>query len=842
VGIQQIPAYIVKMNLNGDTLEMKKITVTIVLTLCFLLVLSIGASYAAEYAHPEVLASTEWLATNLKDPTIVIVDSRSPQDGTAYAGGHIPGAVKLDPLVDLADPQNKVKYQMLTIGQFEELMGKLGISNNKTVVVYDASGGLYSAYLWWGLKYYGHDNVKILNGGLTKWLKEGRPTEKVDVQPVKATFKAQVRPELLSTIPDVKQAIASPDIYIVDALPEANHIAGHIPTAKNIPAPSHIDPATQTLLSPEVLMQLWAQEGLNPKDRVITYCGGGLYGSFDTFIAYLLGYEKVSLYDGSWIEWSADPSLPIEKGSISTSGAKILQVNFKINISGNEYEKAAAGAAPVIADVAGLRWKVWIMNEAEHETGGIYLFDDQSSLEAFLAGPIVAKVKSNPAYSNISMKQFDVLDKLTQVTRGPIDLKQILAAVGKTAVAGNIKILQVNFKISISGKAYEQAVAGAAPVIADVAGLRWKVWIMNEAEHEAGGIYLFDDQSSLDAFLAGPIVAKVKSNPAYSDISMKQFDVLDKLTQVTRGPIGRGEDFSNTFFMKLDKGLNMISMPLKPQKEMTARDLMKEANASAVVKYDTATGRFSGFTEAEAGNGFSIEGGKGYIINAKANGVVPFVGAAWTNKPIAGAPPIKSESSGWAFVLSGTLTDQQGSNYIVSVKNLRTGALTNDSISGSSFDAVFADLTRNPVIEAGDKLEITINDSSNNVVAGPVTYQIGAEDIDKAFKNVVVKYGRAIPESNVLLQNYPNPFNPETWIPFNIAKDSDINVRIYDGSGKLVRNLALGRKEAGIYASKDKAIHWDGKSDAGDVVASGIYFYTIQAGEFSATRKMIVNK
>jgi len=99
---------------------------------------------------------------------------------------------------------------------------------------------------------------------------------------------------------------------------------------------------------------------------------------------------------------------------------KILQINFKFNVSGEEYEKAVSPVAESIADVDGLRWKVWIVNEADKEAGGIYLFDDDSSVQAYLAGPIVANIKSHPALSDISAKAFDVMDKLTAVTRGPL--------------------------------------------------------------------------------------------------------------------------------------------------------------------------------------------------------------------------------------------------------------------------------------------------------------------------------------------------------------------------------------------------------------------------------------
>ena len=302
------------------------------------------------------------------------------------------------------------------------------------------------------------------------------------------------------------------------------------------------------------------------------------------------------------------------------------------------------------------------------------------------------------------------------------------------------------------------------------------------------------------------------------------------------------EDFSNTFFMTLHKGLNMISPPLKPNKEMNARDLMKETGSTIAIKYDTDTGRFVGFSEASSGDGFPIEGGMGYIINVKESKVVPFVGSAWTNEPSALAPPSEIKSSGWAFVISGILADKQGGSYTATVRNLRTGDVSTDLITADRFNVVFADLNRNPVVKAGDKVEIVVKDISGNVVAGPVTEQIGAGDVQRAFSDIIIRFGSLKPQNSTLLQNYPNPFNPETWIPFNLSKEADVSVMIYDANGRLVRNLALGRKDAGVYTDKDRAIYWDGKSDAGEDVSSGVYFYTMKAGEFSATRKMIVKK
>ena len=319
------------------------------------------------------------------------------------------------------------------------------------------------------------------------------------------------------------------------------------------------------------------------------------------------------------------------------------------------------------------------------------------------------------------------------------------------------------------------------------------------------------------------------------------FDSLSMPGQ--EAPTGPVEDFSNVFFMELTPGLNMVSLPLKPQTPHTARSLAEEIGATVVIEYNEARGRFVGFTPASSGDGFPIEGGKGYIVNVLEGKTHIFTGTAWTNEPsVEAAPPTLGSSSGWAFVVSGAMTDHQGDDYTVIVRNLRTGAVAIDSLSAGRFNAVFADLSRNTVIKAGDKVEIIIRDSANRMVAGPVTYQIGSEDIRKAFREMIIPYGYTRPEKNVLLQNYPNPFNPETWIPFHLSQEADVSVRIYDAAGRLVRNIALGHRSEGIYVDKTRAIYWDGKNDAREEAASGTYFYSITAGDFSATRKMIVKK
>lgn len=286
------------------------------------------------YRHPEALATVEWLAEHLDDPSVRVVDARFAVRATtgktlggvaereAYREAHIPGAVFVDVMGDLSDPDDPVV--VVSPERFEDLMRRLGIGAGTTVVVYDDQGGTWAARLWWALRYYGHDAVMLLDDGITRWQAEGFPLDSGVPHPSPSTFTARVRPGLRVDADQVAQAIGRDDVCIVDALPEIfftgaarlypDHRAGHIPTAHNVPESSHIDPLTHQLLSATELARLWEPVGLDPSRRVITYCGGGVFAAYALFVLYVMGHENAALYDASWMEWGADPSRPVETG------------------------------------------------------------------------------------------------------------------------------------------------------------------------------------------------------------------------------------------------------------------------------------------------------------------------------------------------------------------------------------------------------------------------------------------------------------------------------------------------------------------------------------------------
>ena len=298
----------------------------------------------------------------------------------------------------------------------------------------------------------------------------------------------------------------------------------------------------------------------------------------------------------------------------------------------------------------------------------------------------------------------------------------------------------------------------------------------------------------------------------------------------------------NAFTVELAQGLNMISVPLKPPVPYTARSLMSAFSSTMLIQYNTHTGLFEGFTADAPGNGFDIKGGHGYIVNTSQAQTFTFTGSAWTNPSSAAAPMSATNStpSAWAFVVSGRFANA-AEGHSVSVTNTRTHVTVTDVVQHGYFGAAFADLTQKAVVQVGDVIAVSLLDSAGRVIGEPTTYTMTPRMIETAFVSLSLEIAPQ-PETTSLLQNYPNPFNPETWIPYQLSEPAAVTITIYDVTGNVVRSLDVGHQGSGFYRSRSQAAYWDGKNDLNESVASGIYFYQIQAGEFSATRRMLILK
>ena len=305
------------------------------------------------------------------------------------------------------------------------------------------------------------------------------------------------------------------------------------------------------------------------------------------------------------------------------------------------------------------------------------------------------------------------------------------------------------------------------------------------------------------------------------------------------------EYFGNVFNVTLAKGLNMISVPLAPPTPMTAKTLAALTGATTVITLDTASQQFVGWTPNAPDAGFSIEGGTGYIVNVPETRQFAFVGSQWTNQTeAAAAPAISGETiqEAWAFVVSGHLEGRAAyDGYQVIVRNLRTNHIITTSVQGDYFAAATADLARRSVVQVGDVIQVHVIGQDRNVESHTFDFKVTPESIADAVLSITLdSIGQ--PKLTQLLQNFPNPFNPETWIPYQLETSADVTLQIYDTSGGIVRTLDLGFKPQGFYMTRSTAAYWDGRNNMGEQVASGVYFYSLNTPDFSATRKMLILK
>ncbi|MBI1924634.1 right-handed parallel beta-helix repeat-containing protein [Candidatus Poribacteria bacterium] len=297
-----------------------------------------------------------------------------------------------------------------------------------------------------------------------------------------------------------------------------------------------------------------------------------------------------------------------------------------------------------------------------------------------------------------------------------------------------------------------------------------------------------------------------------------------------------------TFTRQLVKGLNLISLPLRPDTPFTAQSLIDKLNATVLTKLDENRQTFVPYLPGISLD-FPIEGGAGYIINVTQAKSVTFTGTVWDNTTAAAPPSLVGKGAGglgtvWAFVVGGELRSNDFSRSPLTVRNLRTGEILRYTQNDTeSYAVVFADLNRRSVVEAGDVLEVGIDG-----INGGARYTVTDEDLRRAFARIDLSPSDGVPAHTRLLQNYPNPFNPETWIPYHLAEAADVTLSIYDATGKPIRTLPLGQQAAGFYTKPSQAAHWDGRNQWGESVASGVYFYRLAAGNFTATRRMVILK
>jgi thiosulfate/3-mercaptopyruvate sulfurtransferase len=279
------------------------------------------------YSHPEVLVSTDWVASHLDDPRVLVAESN--EDPLLYPSGHLPGAVEVDWTRDLNDP---LRRDYLDRDGFADLANRIGLSPETTIVFYGDRNNWWATYAFWVFRLFGHNNARIMDGGRKKWIDEERPTTReVPVRPTSAypaperddtrhrIFRDEVLEHVRAGGPlvDVRspEEFSGERMHMPDYPNEGALRGGHIPGAASIPWSRAVDPTSGTFLDAAALRAIYEGEaGLSAQEDVVAYCRIGERSSHTWFVlTYLLGYDKVRNYDGSWTEWGNLVGVPIER-------------------------------------------------------------------------------------------------------------------------------------------------------------------------------------------------------------------------------------------------------------------------------------------------------------------------------------------------------------------------------------------------------------------------------------------------------------------------------------------------------------------------------------------------
>ena len=324
---------------------------------------------------------------------------------------------------------------------------------------------------------------------------------------------------------------------------------------------------------------------------------------------------------------------------------------------------------------------------------------------------------------------------------------------------------------------------------------------------------------------------------------------------------------NGTSTITLNPGLNLVGLPLNDSRIMRVSDLFALAGIGSNIPVIILTdgGGFKAVGRADDPGDIAIAGGQSFILTAQRAATVPISGVGWSNTSgTAAAPPAAMEGIEVSDVtpilaLRGSIVDEDrglsNTNFRVTLKNRSNGrsiaTVTEHEYhsrsntwgsDGVGYQLTDVDLETKRAATIGDILEISAQSPHPLIGVEPLEYTVTAEDVRQGWIQLPALVAYEIPAETALLHNYPNPFNPETWIPYQLAHAADVTFTIYDTQGALVRQLDLGYQQAGYYTNRTRAAYWDGRNHLGEAVGSGVYFYQLQAGDYSAIQKMVILK
>jgi thiosulfate/3-mercaptopyruvate sulfurtransferase len=280
------------------------------------------------YIKPEALVTTDWLADHLEAPDVRIVDASWHMPSTnrnaraEFEAAHIPGAVYFD-IDEIKDAGNPLPHMLPSPEKFSSRMRGMGLGDGNRVVVYDSTGVSAAARVWWMFRVFGHEDVAVLDGGLQKWLSEGRPVTDAPGESRERHFTARVNTFLARDYAQMRANLDSRAEQILDARspgrfnatepePRPGLPGGHIPGSLNVAFPKVMELANKTMLSAGGIRGAFEDAGVDLSKPMVTSCGSGVTAAILTLALYLIGKDQVAVFDGSWTEWASNPDSPIE--------------------------------------------------------------------------------------------------------------------------------------------------------------------------------------------------------------------------------------------------------------------------------------------------------------------------------------------------------------------------------------------------------------------------------------------------------------------------------------------------------------------------------------------------